>query len=286
MTTGAIRTYLKRIGIHDEGLHKDVMQNNVRCDLHLLSRLQWAHMCSVPFENIDIMRGKQVSLEREHLYRKIVTERRGGVCSELNTLYNWLLESLGFDPVSFSSRVISEAVPYPGRSHRVMRVILNGHSYITDAGYNYEHHRKPLQLEEDLIQCDGECDYVFRREEVSGWVLYQRPAGGKAWRRKISFTEDPWLDSDFTAPTFFAQYHPDSKINKALKVSLYKNGIFRGIRQGDHLEEHGGIVKILEPGISAERTDVLLKEEFGLDIEQIKGQAGQNAVTQRRMPRR
>ena len=66
---------------------------------------------------------------------------RGGVCSEINTLYNWLLEPLGFEVVSYSSRIIAKTLPIQPQSHRVMGVKLDGRIYLTDAGFNYDMHQ-------------------------------------------------------------------------------------------------------------------------------------------------
>ena len=263
MTQDQIRAYLERIGLDRFELEHAGLSDFAQLDLEFLSALQWKHMCAVPFENIDIMNDVPVTLDRETLFEKIVVRRRGGVCSELNTLYNWLLESLGFQVESFSSRVISDAVPYPGRSHRIMCVRLGDDRYITDVGYNYEHHRKPLLLQDGLLQTDGTCDYLLQRQAIYGWLMLQKPAGSQQpWRKKIAFSEDPNLDSDFVAATYFAQYHPDSKINKALKISRYEDGRFYAIRQGDFLTEDGGVVRTLEPGITDERTEELVQGFF------------------------
>ncbi|MCB6993822.1 arylamine N-acetyltransferase [bacterium 210820-DFI.6.37] len=253
MSQEQIKKYLKRIGEKEPET----------LDLAYLSRLQAAHMSRVPFENLDIMDGKALSLDRESLYEKIVIRKRGGVCSELNTLYNWLLESLGFDVVSYNSRVTGAAAPIQSRSHRIIGVRFGKDTYLTDVGYNFEHHRIPLLLKEGFVQDDGECGYRLERDAFFGWLMWQyRPKEG--WRKKLGFTEEPQIDLDFVPPTFFAQYHPDSRINKALKVSLYIDGQFHAIRQGQYLLEHGGVEEPIETIPSKEREDQLLREVFGL----------------------
>lgn len=253
MTEEQIKEYLSRINLDPPK----------QPDLAYLSRLQMAHMSAIPFENLDIMENKRISLDRETLFDKMIRRQRGGVCSEINTLYNWLLESLGYDVISYSSRVIATTAPLQGRSHRIMGVRLEGKSYLTDAGYNFEHHRIPLLLEADTIQSDGECEYKLVRDDFFGWVMWQnRP--GLGWRRKLGFTEEPQIDLDFVQPTFFAQYHPDSRINKYLKVSLYIDGVFHAIRSGSYLREHGGAEEIIQPVDSKETEDRLLREIFHL----------------------
>ena len=99
MTEGQIQTYLARLGIREE----------VPRTLEGLARIQLAHKIAVPFENLDIVAGRPLSLDLNHLYDKIVVRRQGGVCAELNTLYNWLLYSLGFRVVSYNARMLLQA---------------------------------------------------------------------------------------------------------------------------------------------------------------------------------
>ena len=57
-----------------------------KLDLEYLSHLQFAHMTHIPYDNLDILAGKLTSLNRETLYHKIIEGKRGGICSEINTL--------------------------------------------------------------------------------------------------------------------------------------------------------------------------------------------------------
>lgn len=256
MTFYQIQGYLDRIG----------MEAPEKLNLEYLSRLQREHMAHIPFENLDIMEGKPISLDRKTLYDKMILRKRGGVCSEINTLYNWLLESLGYEVTSYNSRIIAAKTPYQGRSHRVIGVKLEKEIYITDAGFNFEHHRIPLLLKADIVQSDGECRYRLERNPFFGWVLWQeRPGAG--WHKKLGFTEEPQIDMDFIQPTFFAQYHPDSKINKTWKISIIKDGVFRAIRSGNYLAEHGGIEEIIRPVTTKEQVQELLHQVFDIPYE-------------------
>lgn len=255
MTQQQLEAYLVRIH----------MEAPVQPDLEYLTRLQMAHASHIPFENLDMMHGIPVTLDREALFDKLITRRRGGVCSELNTLYNWLLETLGYEVESYSSRIIALTAPLQAKSHRLMGVKLDGRTYITDVGMNFETHRIPLLLEDGLEQDDGECVYKLARDEFFGWILWQhRP--GRGWRRKLGFTEDPVIDLDFVAPTMFAQYHEASRINKHTKVSLYIDGQFQALRAGQYIHEHHGIEEVICEVESPEQETRILEEVFGLTI--------------------
>src|ERR1700690_1319067 len=64
--------------------------------IETLGGLHLAHLCAVPFENLDIHLGRPIALDDAGLFEKIVTRRRGGFCYELNGLFAALLRELGF----------------------------------------------------------------------------------------------------------------------------------------------------------------------------------------------
>ncbi len=253
----------KQIGMYLERIEMDKPEI---VDLEYLTRLQFANVSHIPYENLDMLAGKEISLDREHLFEKIIVNGRGGVCSETNTLYNWLLESLGYDTVSYNSRIISKASPVQMTGHRVIGVDIDGISYITDVGVNYEHHRIPLRLAEGLVQNDEVCDYQFKKDDFFGWVLWQqRP--GTDWRRKLGFTENPNIDPDYIQALYMATYHEGSKFNKTAKVSQYIDGEFFAIREREFFVEHNGIPESICTLDSKEEERQKVREIFGLEAE-------------------
>lgn len=133
-------------------------------DLTTLKLLQDAHLKYVPYENLDILSGKLTSLEHDEMFAKIIMKNRGGFCFELNGLYNWLLEYLGYQVTSYAARFIDRLEEYQIRRHRVMCVALDGRSYLTDVGVNSESPRCPLELTVEKVQSDGISEYKFSRD--------------------------------------------------------------------------------------------------------------------------
>ena len=66
----SIKKYLERIGFTGEALP----------DLETLNRVQELHVMAVPYENLEIMARKPLTLDIPSLYEKIVTRGRGGYC--------------------------------------------------------------------------------------------------------------------------------------------------------------------------------------------------------------
>ena len=52
-----------------------------------LGALTLAHVRTVPFENLDIHANRPIRLEQAAVFAKIVGQRRGGFCYELNGLF-------------------------------------------------------------------------------------------------------------------------------------------------------------------------------------------------------
>jgi len=195
-----IKAYFKRIGLE--------MPEKVVPDSALLQKLQFAHCTSVPYENLDIIRGIPLSLDPCDLYEKVVTRGKGGFCFELNGLFGWLLRELGYEVTDVAARYLRGETSIPMRRHRVLMVRALDGLWCCDVGIGEVCPRYPLRLIEGLEQPQFDECYRFDRDPFLGWVLMDLHHG--EWRQFYSFTEEPQLDVDFIAPTFYCEKHPDS----------------------------------------------------------------------------
>src|SRR5262245_40731962 len=64
--------------------------------LAALTELQVAHLVGVPFENLHVFHRLGVDTSVDWSYSKIVEQRRGGWCFELNGCFAELLRRLGY----------------------------------------------------------------------------------------------------------------------------------------------------------------------------------------------
>lgn len=235
-------------------------------NLATLTKLQDAHLKYIPYENFDCLNGKITSLKRQDMFNKVIMHNRGGICFELNGLYNWLLESLGFDVTSYSARFIDKMETYQLRRHRVMCVALGDKRYLTDVGVNSESPRVPLEITEGLIQSDGISQYKFTRSEFWGWLLWQKERG-KIWKRLFGFTEEPQIDKDFITASFWCDAHPDSPFIKSKKLSIFREDCNITIR-GNYLKFYlGGRVKYRYKINTGAELKEILWEYFGINVE-------------------
>src|SRR5215208_6825945 len=114
-----------------------------------LRALHRAHLAAVPFENLDIHAGRPIRLDRSAFFRKIVGERRGGFCYELNGLFGALLEALGFEVTLLSARVAREGGGFGPEFDHLVLLVSAGGRWIADVGFGRSF-EEPLSLDDDI----------------------------------------------------------------------------------------------------------------------------------------
>ena len=201
--------YLRRIGV--KGTVAPTVEN--------LFTLQRMHLFHVPYEDLDIWRGRAGTLAYDELFDKIVLRHRGGYCFELNGLFGWLLREVGFDVVEHLGRwLMGEPLDIPARRHRVLRVKIGGSIYIADVGVGQRAPLTPLELVFDKIQTREGVDYRIVQHERLGTVVEGSQNG--AWTRLYSFDDAPQEPIDFNYVHYYCVNHPASFFRNNLLVHL------------------------------------------------------------------
>ncbi len=187
----------------------------------LLAQIQYGFCTTVPYENIDILRGIPLSLEESDLYDKIVTRHRGGYCFEINGFLGMLLRSLGYNVTEYTARYLRGETTVPMRRHRVLEVLANdGSRWLCDAGIGQAAFRYPLPLV--LGAVSEQCGETYKIEEqldpFYGYVVADLHHG--AWRRFYAFTLEKQLNIDYIMPSFWCEKHPDSPFTHTYILSV------------------------------------------------------------------
>ena len=197
-----IGAYLRRIGV----------DNQPEPTLDALATLSFAHLCTVPFENLDIAAGRPLSLDPDALFDKIVARRRGGFCYELNGLFAHLLRGLGFEVTMLAGQTVDPktGAAGPERAHLFLLVDLGG-PWLVDVGWG-EAYRRPLAFRAGSEHADAEIA-SYRLEEREGrWQVVERQEDeanlkpGGAWRIAYRFDLTPHELADFDATCRWQQY--------------------------------------------------------------------------------
>jgi len=233
--------------------------------LETLRQLQLRHTGAFPFENLTTLSGEPVLIDLPSIEQKILHERRGGYCYELNNLYLALLQELGFDARGISGRVVmgQPEGAWTARTHRLSLVTLDGVRYISDVGFGGMVPTAPLLLDTADEQSTPHESYRIE-QHVDGYTLRAQVAG--EWRAMYIFDLQRQEDIDYTVGNWYVSTHPESSFAKQLMVARTGDGWRRTLNNGSFA--------IHRLGHDSERrqvTDVqallsLLESEFGIRV--------------------
>lgn len=175
--------------------------------LDTLRALHQAQLLSVPFENLDIHWKRPIQLNTNRLFSKIVVNKRGGFCYELNGLFGALLRQLGFEVTLLSARVFNgEGVLGPEHDHLALMATLEKR-WLADVGFG-DSSMIPLDLDERDPQTDGRRQY--RIEERSGFWYVSRLTDENEWKDDFQFTLKPHTLDEFEETCQYQQTSPES----------------------------------------------------------------------------
>lgn len=223
-----IEEYLRRIGY--DGARKPAID--------VLRALHERHLCSVPFENLDIHWKRTIVPDLERILAKIVHERRGGFCYELNGAFGALLQALGFEVAMLSGRVVTPEGGFgPPFDHMALMVrVEDGTRWLADVGFG-DSFLLPLALDERGPQRDPAG--VFRIEDGDEWqMLVQR---GEAWFPEYRFTLEPQPLEAFAEMCAWQQTSPQSSFTKRRICTLPTEWGRLTITDGRVITTRGGV---------------------------------------------
>jgi N-hydroxyarylamine O-acetyltransferase len=183
--------------------------------LATLQGLHLAHATSIPFENLDILLGREISLELDALESKLVAGRRGGYCFEHNTLFSAVLESLGFDVSRLAARVRFGSTAIRPRSHMLLSVNVDGQPWLVDVGFGGEGLLYPIPIRD--CEESKQFGWTFRvQRDRDIQVLQSLHAEG--WFDLYAFTQEPQYPIDFVVANHFTATYPHSPFVQSLVV--------------------------------------------------------------------
>lgn len=245
--------YLARIGI-------DAPRKN---DARALTRLHRAQAFAIPFENFDVLLGRGVSLAPEALCAKLLGERRGGYCFELNGLFELALEALGFAPTTLLARVYrADGTPGP-KTHQLARLVIDGTPWIADVGFGRGSLREPIPLEADVVH-DQDGQVVRLRRDGEHWVYQLRSRG--EWRNQYRFDFSEVLPVDRELGNHYTSTHPSSPFVQYPMVTR-PTPTGRVALLGDRLRTVTGDDETVERAPNGQALLELLRERFDIELD-------------------
>ena len=176
----------------------------------VLRDLHRAHMLTVPFENLDIHIHREIVCDEERFIHKVVNERRGGFCYELNGAFAALLRALGFRVTLLSARVpCADGRDGPEYDHLTLRVDLE-EPWLADVGFG-DSFREPLRLRPGLEQAQGDRMYriILATDDLRCEVKDE-----SAWKLEYLFSLEPRQLSEFGGMCRYHQTSPESPFTR------------------------------------------------------------------------
>ncbi len=182
LTDEHVDQYLARIGVE---------RSAVTVDHDGLAALQYAHLTTVPFTNIDVYDKLPVTTSLDWSLPAVL-QGRGGWCFVLNGAFAALLDGLGFQVTCMGALVMNDK-PSPMEDHLCIRVDLD-RPWLVDVGFG-ESFTRPLPLDSNDPVDDVAAGRRFRliRSDDGRYELESEKHvdGEPYWRTDYRFTTHP-----------------------------------------------------------------------------------------------
>jgi N-hydroxyarylamine O-acetyltransferase len=235
--------------------------------LAVLGELHRLHPLAIPFENLDPLTGRTVSLELPAIVDKLVVRRRGGYCFEQNTLLAHVLMQLGFRVTPLIARVLwgADAGAVTARSHMVLRVEADDTAWFADVGFGSVTLTTPLRLEAGMPQRTPL--EAFRFADASHGALDLEVQSRDSWAKVYRFDlrRVEWID--YEVSNWYTSTWPQSKfVNNLIvcrvlphgRLVLHNRRLIERAANGEVVSEH-----VLD---DAGELALCLGERFGLAV--------------------
>ena len=199
-----IDAYLKRLEITID------VENSFKT----LQNLHRAHAFTIAFENFNVHLKLPIPLDEESLFQKLIVEKRGGYCYELNTLFSFLLQEIGFNVTHLIGRPLygyNNAIR--PRTHMVLKVETEGKEYLCDLGFGGRGLIEPIELifNQESIQFDDTFRLI---SHTDGYEL--QSLIGNDWVSLYSFDLHKQQLIDYELANFYNMHSPDSRFTQQL----------------------------------------------------------------------
>ncbi|CAM4404592.1 N-hydroxyarylamine O-acetyltransferase [Bacillus manliponensis] len=200
-----------------------------------LPQLLHAMAQTVPFENLSIIEGKTKEISKENLQEKILTNKRGGLCYELNPLMYYFLKDYGFDVHLVSGTVYQAAANKWAVDSGHIATILQYHGelYLIEVGFGSYLPLAPVPFSGNTVHSTT-GDYRIRKEttEKGNYILemknnheFLNTAHSNEWSIGYAFYVEGVDERKVNAAQKIIVEHEQSPFNKVpILVKLIEDG--------------------------------------------------------------
>jgi len=247
----------------EEYLERINFDEPISIDFEVLKSIRHAQHRAIPFENFDICLGKDISLEPNTIVQKLVKNKRGGYCFELNGLFFLALKAFGFDARKLLGRVHVTGQP-GGRSHQITLVTIDDKRWIVDAGFGAEVPPVPIPLIYNQPISFENQTFQLIQSDLFGFMLQVKH--DSQWNNLYSFDLNHVCPADIDHGNYYTSTNPKSFfVQKRIATLPVENGVKILLNMEFKKVINGKEEKVkLEKGQSYMNT---LEQEFGIVLD-------------------
>lgn len=163
---------------------------------------------SIPFEALNVQLKREIKLELIEIFNKVIIEKRGGYCYELNYLFYSLLNKTGFNSSMVSARIFDNRSYGPEFDHMSIVVRLN-EPWLVDVGYG-DLFIEPIKIQSKALQEDYFKNYKIEQLTKNKYLLLESLKNKLDFKEKYLFEDKPRKIEDFFDQNIFKQTSPES----------------------------------------------------------------------------
>ncbi|KKE79415.1 arylamine N-acetyltransferase [Oceanobacillus caeni] len=176
---------------------------------------------NIPFENLCIMENKISDINKENLINKILVNKEGGLCYELNSIFYFFLIENGFDASLVRGVIydnINETYSTIGRTHVAILVTHKNQTYLIDTGFGGNLPLKPVPITgEPVTSNNGEFRVNKGDSEFGNYALEMKLKHKDTnWKIGYAFDSKKLINdvSEFNEIQTIIAKHQESPFNK------------------------------------------------------------------------
>lgn len=210
MASVDLAAYLKRVGL--SGALPPTQETLCAIISH--------HMASIPFEAIDVLLGRDISLDPKAIDDKMLYRQRGGYCFEHTSLLQRVLQTLGFSVENHLARVWVGRMPespVPAATHASLKVVVDDALWLVDVGFGSFMPNAPLAWQPELSQQSAYGAYRLRKT-MGGFMV--ESCHDHAWQALYEILDFPWEPIDYQVANYYVSCYPDSHFRSRLMVAV------------------------------------------------------------------
>lgn len=256
-----------------------------------LKAIHFCHVTTIPFENFDIHlqenannRYDYINLDLGSIFNKIVLEKRGGYCLEMNEWLAFVLRELGFEVDLLSGRAL--IVPNLPRGHKMLLVSFDSQQWIADVGFGGDGIFEAIPFKTDeIIAQQGHQFKLVKRGNIYILAMWEKAE----WKEVLEFSKEIFKPIDFN---YSLSHHPNSFFVKNLfcciaipggRISLLNHQL--KIKKQDHEEiitlpaDEAGYLAALK-----DHFGIVFSENAHLKLPQVKSPGDNFVLSQDKKP--